>query len=164
MSAIKSKIKPNPTAWTVNSLANGAGTNYVSVGAGGVGGVGATGSAGIIGGVTGPYYTNASNGINTTVDAAMIINQGRMTVTVPLDVNGIDVEQVLKDLMQVTGVVARNRQLEAKYKGLKKSGEEYQLLLQKVQSDVNIVIKRAAQEYRLAEEKYKVFETIKDSK
>ena len=164
MSAIKSKIKPNPTAWTVNSLANGAGTNYVSVGAGGVGGVGAVGSAGIIGGATGPYYTTASNGINTTVDAAMIINQGRMTITVPLEINGIDVEQVLKDLMQVTGVVARNRQLEAKYKGLKKSGEEYQLLLQKVQSDVNIVIKRAAQEYRLAEEKYKVFETIKDSK
>ena len=151
----------NVTAWTVNSLANGAGTNYVT--AGGVGGVGA-GGFGVIGGATGSYYTTGTINATSTVDAALIVNQGRMTVTVPLDVNGIDVEQVLKDLMQVTGVVARNRQLEAKYKGLKKSGEEYQLLLQKVQSDVNIIIKEAAQEYRLAEEKYKVFETIKDSK
>jgi hypothetical protein len=158
MSAIKSKIKSNPTAWTVNSLANGAGGSYtVSAGGGGAGGFGAVGA-------TGSYYTTSNGNITSTVDAALIVNQGRMTVTVPLDVNGIDVEQVLKDLMQVTGVVARNRQLEAKYKGLKKSGEEYQLLLQKVQSDVNIIIKEAAQEYRLAEEKYKVFETIKDSK
>lgn len=151
MLAIKSKIKSNPTAWTVNSLANGAGGSY-------------TVSAGGVGGATGSYYTTSNGNTTSTVDAALIVNQGRMTVTVPLDVNGIDVEQVLKDLMQVTGVVARNRQLEAKYKGLKKSGEEYQLLLQKVQSDVNIIIKEAAQEYRLAEEKYKVFETIKDSK
>jgi hypothetical protein len=158
MSAIKSKIKSNPTAWTVNSLANGAGGFGVSAGGSGAGGFG------VIGGATGSYYTTGTINATSTVDAALIVNQGRMTVTVPLDVNGIDVEQVLKDLMQVTGVVARNRQLEAKYKGLKKSGEEYQLLLQKVQSDVNIIIKEAAQEYRLAEEKYKVFETIKDSK
>jgi hypothetical protein len=142
----------------VNSLANGAGGFGVSAGGSGAGGFG------VIGGATGSYYTTGTINATSTVDAALIVNQGRMTVTVPLDVNGIDVEQVLKDLMQVTGVVARNRQLEAKYKGLKKSGEEYQLLLQKVQSDVNIIIKEAAQEYRLAEEKYKVFETIKDSK
>jgi hypothetical protein len=148
----------NVTAWTVNSLANGAGTNYVT--AGGVGGVGA-GGTGIIGGATGSYYTNATT---SSVDASLIVNQGRMTVTVPLDLNGLDVEQVLKDLMQVTGVVSRNRLLEAKYKGLKESGERYQSLLQKVQNDVNIKVKEASAEYRLAEEKYKTFETIKDSK
>jgi hypothetical protein len=87
-----------------------------------------------------------------------------MSVSVPFDLNGLDVEQVLKDLMQVTGVVSRNRLLEAKYKGLKESGERYQSLLQKVQNDVNMKVKEASAEYRLAEEKYKTFETIKDSK
>jgi hypothetical protein len=116
------------------------------------------------GATVGGYVTTASNGINTAVDAAMIINQGKMTITVPLEINGIDVEQVLKDLMNLTGVVARNKRLEAKYKGLKESGERYQVLLQKVQYDANIIIKEAALEYRLAEEKYKIFETIKDSK
>jgi hypothetical protein len=122
----------------------------------GVGAVGAVGSS--------SPYTIASNSINSSVDTAMIINQGKMTITVPLEVNGIDVEQVLKDLMNITGVVARNKRLEDKYKGLKESGERYQALLQKVQYDANIIIKEAAVEYRLAEEKYKVFETIKDSK
>jgi len=109
-------------------------------------------------------YTIASNSINTAVDTAMTINQGKMTITVPLEINGIDVEQVLKDLMNLTGVVARNKRLEAKYKGLKESGERYQSLLQKVQNDVNMKVKEASAEYRLAEEKYKTFETIKDSK
>ena len=141
-------IKPNPTAWTVNSLANGAN--------------GISGQVLQSNGATGSYYANAIT--STTVDASLIVNQGRMTVNVPLDINGIDVEQVLKDLMQVTGVVSRNRSLEAKYKGLKESGERYQSLLQKVQNDVNIKVKEASAEYRLAEEKYKTFETIKDSK
>jgi hypothetical protein len=135
--------KSNPIAWTVNSLYNNLAPNNNTV-------------------VNGGYTTSAIT--NSSVDASLIINQGRMTVTVPLDVNGIDVEQVLKDLMAVTGVVNRNRDLESKFKGLKQSGEQYQLLLQKLQSDVNIKIKEAAQEYRLAEEKYKIFETIKDSK
>ena len=135
--------KSNPVAWTVNSLYNNLAPNNNTV-------------------VNGGYTTSAI--INSSVDAALIVNQGRMTVTVPLDVNGIDVEQVLKDLMAVTGVVNRNRDLESKFKGLKKSGEQYQLLLQKLQSDVNIKIKEAAQEYRLAEEKYKTFNIIKDSK
>ena len=135
--------KSNPVAWTVNSLYNNLTPNNNTV-------------------VNGGYTTSAIT--NSSVDASLIINQGRMTVTVPLDVNGIDVEQVLKDLMAVTGVVNRNRDLESKFKGLKQSGEQYQLLLQKLQSDVNIKIKEAAQEYRLAEEKYKIFETIKDSK
>ena len=130
----------NPTAWTINQIASNSISNTV---------------------YNGGYV---SNSINTAVDAAMIINQGKMTITVPLEVNGIDVEQVLKDLMQVTGVVARNRTLESKYTGLKASGERYQALLQKVQYDANIIIKEAALEYRLAEEKYKIFETIKDSK
>jgi hypothetical protein len=140
-------IKPNPTAWTVNSLANGAN--------------GISGQVLQSNGTTGSYFTSSTT---SSVDASLIVNQGRMTVTVPLDINGIDVEQVLKDLMQVTGVVSRNRSLEAKYKGLKESGERYQALLQKVQYDANIIIKEAAQDYRLAEEKYKTFETIKDSK
>jgi hypothetical protein len=141
-------IKPNPTAWTVNSLANGAN--------------GISGQVLQSNGTTGSYYTNTA--ISTTVDAAMIVNQGKMTITVPLEINGIDVEQVLKDLMQVTGIISRNRLLEAKHRGLKETGERYQALLQKVHSDVNIIIKEAAAEYRLAEEKYKTFETIKDSK
>jgi hypothetical protein len=139
-------IKPNPTAWTVNSLANGAN--------------GISGQVLQSNGTTGSYFTSTTS----SVDASLIVNQGRMTVTVPLDINGIDVEQVLKDLMQVTGVVSRNRSLEAKYKGLKESGERYQALLQKVQYDANIIIKEAAADYRLTEEKYKTFETIKDSK
>ena len=141
-------IKPNPTAWTVNSLANGAN--------------GISGQVLQSNGATGSYYANATT--SATVDAALIVNQGRMSVSVPFDLNGLDVEQVLKDLMQVTGVVSRNRLLEAKYKGLKESGERYQSLLQKVQNDVNIKVKEASAEYRLAEEKYKTFETIKDSK
>jgi hypothetical protein len=140
-------IKPNPTAWTVNSLANGAN--------------GTSGQVLQSNGTTGSYFTSSTT---SSVDASLIVNQGRMTVTVPLDINGIDVEQVLKDLMQVTGVVSRNRSLEAKHRGLKETGERYQALLQKVHSDVNIIIKEAAAEYRLAEEKYKTFETIKDSK
>ena len=138
----------NPTAWTVNQIASTSISNSVYTSGATVGG----------------YVTTASNGINTAVDAAMTINQGKMTITVPLEINGIDVEQVLKDLMNLTGVVARNKKLEAKYKGLKESGERYQALLQKVQYDANIMIKEAGTEYRLAEEKYKVFETIKDSK
>ena len=134
--------KPNTFQWTVNALANTNVSNNIVA--------------------NGGYTTSAIT--NSSVDAALIVNQGRMTVTVPLDINGIDVEQVLKDLMAVTGVVNRNRDLESKFKGLKKSGEQYQLLLQKLQSDVNIKIKEAAQEYRHAEEKYKIFETIKDSK
>ena len=139
---------PNPTAWTDNQIAGTSISNSVYTSGATVGG----------------YVTTASNGINTAVDAAMIINQGKMTITVPLEINGIDVEQVLKDLMNITGVVARNKRLEDKYKGLRESGERYQALLQKVQYDANIIIKEAAVDYRLAEEKYKTFETIKDSK
>ena len=139
---------PNPTAWTVNQIAGTSISNSVYTSGATVGG----------------YVTTASNGISTAVDAAMTINQGKMTITVPLEINGIDVEQVLKDLMNLTGVVARNKRLEAKYKGLKESGERYQSLLQKVQNDVNMKVKEASAEYRLAEEKYKTFETIKDSK
>lgn len=134
--------KSNPVAWTVDALAN---TNV---------------SNGVIS--NGGYTTSAIT--NSSVDAAMIINQGRMTVTVPLDVNGIDVEQVLKDLMAVTGVVNRNRDLESKFKGLRKAGEQYQKILQNAQADVNIKFKQAAEEYILAEEKYKTFNIIKDSK
>jgi hypothetical protein len=141
-------INPNPTAWTVNQIAGTSVSNSVYTSGATVGG----------------YVTTASNGISTAVDAAMTINQGKMTITVPLEINGIDVEQVLKDLMNLTGVVARNKRLEAKYKGLKESGERYQSLLQKVQNDVNIKVKEASAEYRRAEEKYKTFETIKDSK
>ena len=148
--------KPDPFQWTVNALANANVSNNIVANGGYI----TSGQVLQSNGASSSYYTNTTN----SVDAAMIVNQGRMTVTVPLDVNGIDVEQVLKDLMQVTGVVARNRQLESKYKGLKESGERYQSLLQKVQYDANIIIKEAALEYRLAEEKYKTFETIKDSK
>ena len=139
---------PNPTAWTVNQISGTSISNSVYTSGATVGG----------------YVTTASNSINSSVDTAMIINQGKMTITVPLEVNGIDVEQVLKDLMNITGVVSRNKRLEDKYKGLRESGERYQTLLQKVQYDANIIIKEAALEYRLAEEKYKIFETIKDSK
>jgi hypothetical protein len=148
--------KPDPFQWTVNALANANVSNNIVPNGGYI----TSGQVLQSNGASSSFYTNTTN----SVDAAMIVNQGRMTVTVPLDVNGIDVEQVLKDLMQVTGVVARNRQLEAKYKGLKESGERYQSLLQKVQYDANIIIKEAALEYRLAEEKYKTFEIIKDSK
>jgi hypothetical protein len=129
--------KSNPVAWTVNSLHN-----------------------------TVPNNTIVFNGGITTskVDTSLIVNQGRVTVTVPLDVNGIDVEQVLKDLMAVTGVVNRNRDLESKFKGLRKAGEQYQKILQNAQADVNIKFKQAAEEYILAEEKYKTFNIIKDSK
>ena len=134
--------KPNTFQWTVNALANTNVSNNIIA--------------------NGGYTTSAIT--NSSVDAAMIVNQVRMTVTVPLDVNGIDVEQVLKDLMAVTGVVNRNRKLESKFKGLRDAGETYQKTLQSVQSDVNIKFKQAAEEYILAEEKYKMFETIKDSK
>ena len=129
--------KSNPVAWTVNSLHN-----------------------------TVPNNTIVFNGGITTskVDTSLIVNQGRVTVTAPLDVNGIDVEQVLKDLMAVTGVVNRNRDLESKFKGLRKAGEQYQKILQNAQADVNIKFKQAAEEYILAEEKYKTFNIIKDSK
>ena len=134
--------KPNTFQWTVNALANTNVSNNIVA--------------------NGGYTTSAIT--NSSVDAAIIVNQGRMTVTVPLDVNGIDVEQVLKDLMAVTGVVNRNRNLESKFKGLREAGETYQKTLQDAQSDVDIKFKQAAEEYILAEEKYKVFETIKDSK
>jgi len=109
-------------------------------------------------------YNIASSNINASTDSAIVVYDGHMSVTVPLDVNGIDVEQVLRDLMMVTGVVARNRKLEKKYLGLKKIGEQYQETLQNLQIDVNIKIKEAADKYRLAEEKYKTLEIIKDSK
>ena len=134
--------KPNTFQWTVNALANTNVSNNIVA--------------------NGGYTTSAIT--NSSVDAALIVNQGRMTVTVPLDVNGIDVEQVLKDLMAVTGIVNRNRNLESKFKGLREAGERYQKNLQNAQADVNIKFKQAAEEYILAEEKYKIFETIKDSK
>ena len=134
--------KPNTFQWTVNALANTNVSNNIIA--------------------NGGYTTSAIT--NSSVDAAMIVNQGRMTVTVPLDVNGIDVEQVLKDLMAVTGVVNRNRKLESKFKGLRDAGETYQKTLQSVQSDVNIKFKQAAEKYIIAEEKYKTFNSIKDSK
>ena len=109
-------------------------------------------------------YNIASSNINASTDSAMVVSDGHMSVTVPLDVNGIDVEQVLRDLMMVTGVVARNRKLEKKYSGLKKIGEQYQETLQNLQIDVNIKIKEAAEQYRLAEEKYHTLEIIKGSK
>jgi hypothetical protein len=119
---------------------------------------------------TGVIY-NGSNGIgsytiansNASLDSSLIVSQGKMTVTVPLEVNGIDIEQVLQDLMAVTGVVPRNRKLEDKYAGLKKAGDIYQETLRNVQIDVNIKIKKAADNYRLAEEKYKTLEIIKES-
>lgn len=98
----------------------------------------------------------------TAVDPALIVGEGKMTVTVPLEINGLDVEQILKDLMNATGVVSRNKKLEAKYKGLKEAGERYAKTLTEVGIDPRI--KRAAEEYRFAEEKYKTFETIKDSR
>lgn len=101
--------------------------------------------------------------INTAVDAAMIVNKGKMQITVPLDLNGIDVEQVLKDLMLATGVVARNRNLESEYSGMRKAGEIYQETLQNAQLDANIKIKKAGDNYRRAEEKYKTFNLIKES-
>ena len=114
---------------------------------------------------------NSSNGIgsctiansNANLDSSLIVSQGKMTVTVPLEVNGVDVEQVLQDLMAVTGVVSRNRKLEDKYAGLKKAGDIYQETLRNVQIDVNIKIKQAADNYRFAEEKYKTLEIIKES-
>lgn len=101
--------------------------------------------------------------INTAVDAAMIVNKGKMQITVPLDLNGIDVEQVLKDLMLATGVVARNRNLESEYSGMRKAGEIYQETLHNAQLDANIKIKKAGDNYRRAEEKYKTFNLIKES-
>jgi hypothetical protein len=109
-------------------------------------------------------YNIASSNINASTDCALVVSDGQMSVTVPLDVNGIDVEQVLKDLMLVTGVVARNRKLEKRYSGLKKIGEHYQETLQNLQIDVNIKIKEAADQYRFAEEKYNTLEMIKGSK
>jgi hypothetical protein len=103
--------------------------------------------------------TNAT----TSLDASLIVSEGKMTVTVPLEVNGIDVEQVLQDLMAVTGIVARNRKLEDKYAGLKKAGDIYQETLRDAQIDANIKIKKAGDDYRLAEEKYKTFDLIKES-
>ena len=119
---------------------------------------------------TGVLY-NGSNGMgsytiansNANLDSSLTISQGKMTVTVPLEVNGIDIEQVLQDLMAVTGVVPRNRKLEDKYAGLKKAGDIYQETLRNAQIDVNIKIKQAADNYRFAEEKYKTLEIIKES-
>lgn len=106
-------------------------------------------------------YTIANS---TSLDSSLVINEGKMTVSVPIEVNGIDVEQVLRDLMAATGVVARNRRLEEKYKGLKKEGDAYQEILRSVQNDINVRVKQAAERYKLAEEKYKTLEIIKDSK
>ena len=119
---------------------------------------------------TGVLY-NGSNGMgsytiansNANLDSSLTISQGKMTVTVPIEINGIDIEQVLQDLMAVTGVVPRNRRLEEKYGGLKKAGDIYQETLRNAQIDVNIKIKQAADNYRFAEEKYKTLEIIKDS-
>ena len=97
------------------------------------------------------------------IDSSLIVSEGKMTVTVPLEINGIDVEQVLQALMAATGVVSRNRKLEDKYAGLKKAGEIYQETLRNAQINVNIEIKQAADNYRVAEEKYKTLEIIKES-
>jgi len=119
---------------------------------------------------TGILY-NSNNGIDSCtitstasiIDSSLIISEGKMTVTVPLEINGIDVEQVLQALMAATGVVSRNRKLEDKYAGLKKAGEIYQETLRNAQINVNIEIKQAADNYRVAEEKYKTLEIIKES-
>jgi hypothetical protein len=116
----------------------------------------------LINGVNGTSSYAISN--SSPINSAVNISEGHMHITVPLELGGIDVEQVLKDLMSVTGVVSRNKKLEAKYKGLKKAGEVYQETLRNAQLDVNIKIKEAADRYRFEEEKYKTLDIIKDSK
>lgn len=125
-------------------------------------------SSGVIATPIGSAYSVAgSNGYSNTTsiaDSAMIVSRDKMSVTVPLEINGLDVEKILKDLMAVTGVISRNRHLEEKFKGLKKAGEQYEKVLQEIEFEAKIKLKDAAAEYRRAEERYKTFETIKDSK
>lgn len=66
----------------------------------------------------------------------------KVVVNAPLLVDGIDVGKTLKDIMSILGVVSRDIAREEKYKGLKEAAKEYERQL----------------------DKYKTFETIKDSK
>lgn len=117
--------------------------------------------------INSPYIGNST--LNNVViapsnETALIVNEGKMVVTVPLDLNGLDVEQILKDLMTATGVISRNRNLETKYDGMRKAGERYQQVLKSAQNDAKIKIEQAANDYRVAEEKFKTFDTLKDLK
>jgi hypothetical protein len=54
------------------------------------------------GATVGGYVTTASNSINTAVDTAMTINQGKMTITVPLEVAGTAQNFVMKQRSEPT--------------------------------------------------------------
>lgn len=69
-------------------------------------------------------------------------NDATVTINAPLIVDNIDVAKTLKEVMSVLGVVSRDIAREEKYKGLKEAAKEYERQL----------------------DKYKTFETIKDSK
>jgi hypothetical protein len=67
---------------------------------------------------------------------------GKVVISAPLIVDDVDVGKTLKDIMSVLGVVSRDIAREEKYKGLREAAKEYERQL----------------------DKYKTFETIKDSK
>ncbi len=116
--------------------------------------------------INSPYISNTNTLNNVSIapsnQTALVVSEGKMNITVPLDLNGLDVEQILKDLMSATGIISRNRQLEARYPGMQKAGEQYQEILQSAQKEVNIKLKEAAANYRAAEEKYKTFHILKE--
>lgn len=95
-------------------------------------------------------YSNISIADTTAADnfqvgAVMSITKGNdatVTINAPLIVDNIDVVKTLKEVMSVLGVVSRDIAREEKYKGLKEAAKEYERQL----------------------DKYKTFETIKDSK
>jgi hypothetical protein len=66
--------------------------------------------------------------------------------------------------MAVTGVISRNRSLEEEFQGLKKAGEAYEDALRDAKIEINLKIKKAAEEYGRTESKYKTFKTLKESK
>ena len=96
----------------------------------------------------GPIYNNITSGsISTTsiADAKIRIDggeNGKMQVDVPLIVNGRDVMKELDEMRDAMLLLKRDVDMEAKYPRLKKLKDEYERAL----------------------EKYKTFETIKESK
>ena len=98
---------------------------------------------------TGQYITssNMSSTYNTVsmADSAIVMNvgpSGKMSVNVPLEVNGRDVMKELDEMRDALLLLKRDVDMESKYPRLKEIKDEYERAL----------------------EKYKTFDAIKESK
>ena len=133
-------VPPLPPGATVGGVINGGTTTPYTI------------NTGAAGGSAGQFVTSTSNGTTwatgnsglgvTGLSSNGIITDKKMSITVPLEVNGRDVLKELDELRDAMLLLKRHVDMEDKYPKLKELTDAYERQL----------------------EKYKTFEAIKDSK